>query len=531
MVRRADRPGTGRSGTPARPSWLGLFALISASAVLPGRASAQVPFFVEETPAPRDVSWLYDVDADSSGRLVAVGTAREYHVGGSPFFPLVLVKDGPELPWTVLEPPDLGSYYHELNWVGFVPGTDGDFVTVGGYYPDDSIAHPHGMLLRYRRSSQEWELRTFMDPGYEYLVVEDAAFDPEDPKRLLIVGTRASEYGGGACFEFNTLVVDYRLEAQTYAILPTTRRGVLRTIVPLPNGNFLTAGIAAGDCDVLPFPVVLEVEQGVEIVHPNPPPRTPYYWYSLNGACPLGDGRIFFVGRESPYGGSQSRTLSYRYHPTLRVYEFFKPLDPDQNGEYQNLLFDVERVPDGRLFAVGRITYYYDGWRYAAMVQSFDGQNWILQPLPDDFMLGVNSQLWGLAVAPGGEVIAAGFYRNYGIWDDQTLILRSGQPAGASREAPTTAGFEPLRVASPSPVRGPVALDLRLTRGGTVRVEVFDVAGFLVRSLLDEVVPAGGRTVWWDGHDANGRPSPSGVYFVRLASPDGGAAARVLRLR
>ena len=49
-----------------------------------------------------------------------------------------------------------------------------------------------------------------------------------------------------------------------------------------------------------------------------------------------------------------------------------------------------------------------------------------------------------------------------------------------------------------------------------VRVDVYDVQGRRVRSLLDTVYGAGGHTVVWDGVDDAGGQAASGVYVVRV---------------
>ena len=47
---------------------------------------------------------------------------------------------------------------------------------------------------------------------------------------------------------------------------------------------------------------------------------------------------------------------------------------------------------------------------------------------------------------------------------------------------------------------------------------VHDVRGRLVRTLLDESLPAGPGRVLWDGCDGAGRDVASGTYFVRLVA-------------
>lgn len=52
--------------------------------------------------------------------------------------------------------------------------------------------------------------------------------------------------------------------------------------------------------------------------------------------------------------------------------------------------------------------------------------------------------------------------------------------------------------------------------GGRVRVEVFDVRGQLIRTLVDAEQAGGSRSVHWDGRDDGGRRVASGMYFYRL---------------
>jgi len=57
-----------------------------------------------------------------------------------------------------------------------------------------------------------------------------------------------------------------------------------------------------------------------------------------------------------------------------------------------------------------------------------------------------------------------------------------------------------------------------------VRLEIFDVSGRRVRTLVNKAVGAGTRSVKWDGRDVTGLAARSGVYFYRL-SVDGSVVA------
>jgi hypothetical protein len=55
-------------------------------------------------------------------------------------------------------------------------------------------------------------------------------------------------------------------------------------------------------------------------------------------------------------------------------------------------------------------------------------------------------------------------------------------------------------------------------KAGRVTLNVHNVSGRLVRTLVDETMPAGPALVVWDGTDNDGTRLPSGVYFARLAA-------------
>lgn len=70
----------------------------------------------------------------------------------------------------------------------------------------------------------------------------------------------------------------------------------------------------------------------------------------------------------------------------------------------------------------------------------------------------------------------------------------------------------------PNPFNPMTTLRFDLPVGGKVRLEVYDVAGRLIRTLLDADLPAGGHQAVWDGTDSGGRGMPSGSYFARLSA-------------
>ena len=55
--------------------------------------------------------------------------------------------------------------------------------------------------------------------------------------------------------------------------------------------------------------------------------------------------------------------------------------------------------------------------------------------------------------------------------------------------------------------------------GGKVRLQIFDVAGRLVRTLVDGMETPGEKRVTWDGRNSRGSHVATGVYFYRMDAP------------
>jgi subtilisin family serine protease len=74
-------------------------------------------------------------------------------------------------------------------------------------------------------------------------------------------------------------------------------------------------------------------------------------------------------------------------------------------------------------------------------------------------------------------------------------------------------------------------LGLYLPRAGEARLQIVDVQGRRVRTLVLGTVAAGSRTIRWDGRDDRGVRAASGVYLASLTGSMGRAVTRVVLLR
>ncbi len=89
-----------------------------------------------------------------------------------------------------------------------------------------------------------------------------------------------------------------------------------------------------------------------------------------------------------------------------------------------------------------------------------------------------------------------------------------------------------LRGVFPNPFNPMTNIRFDLPRTMAVNLTVFDVAGRRVRSLLQgQVLPAGNRSVVWDGQDDSGRHAAAGAYFYYLEAGEFTGVGRMMLVK
>jgi hypothetical protein len=109
-----------------------------------------------------------------------------------------------------------------------------------------------------------------------------------------------------------------------------------------------------------------------------------------------------------------------------------------------------------------------------------------------------------------------------GISDRVAHLNRILAILGGNIGPPTATGPTAANVLSqnyPNPFNPTTTISFSQKARGHVQLNVYDVAGRLVRELTNETRTAGAHTVTWDGRDGKGSAVASGVYFYRLTSP------------
>jgi hypothetical protein len=68
----------------------------------------------------------------------------------------------------------------------------------------------------------------------------------------------------------------------------------------------------------------------------------------------------------------------------------------------------------------------------------------------------------------------------------------------------------------PSPFTGRIFVRFSIPEERELKLNIYDVAGRLVRTLINSRMKSGEHCIIWDGKDEEDRPLPAGIYFVKV---------------
>jgi len=148
--------------------------------------------------------------------------------------------------------------------------------------------------------------------------------------------------------------------------------------------------------------------------------------------------------------------------------------------------------------------------------------------LDEDSLLGTSESVAYQDISSTGtvyyRVTAVDAHSNEGSASDEVMVTA----ATAVGDLPTVFVH---RGNYPNPFNPMTSIAFDLPRPGHVRVQIFDASGRLVRTLADEVMPAGAQAIQWNGQNDGGQGVASGVYFSRVTSGDESANRRMTLVR
>jgi hypothetical protein len=130
----------------------------------------------------------------------------------------------------------------------------------------------------------------------------------------------------------------------------------------------------------------------------------------------------------------------------------------------------------------------------------------------------------GLVTSPDSVIFAAAYTARDANDGPCTSADVGDQPADGRPATP--------QIASATLVpRLPGEIRFSLPRPTRVTLRLFDVTGALVATMADGAYPDGESRVSWDGRGTNGKPLAPGAYFLKLTTPQGEVARKLILLR
>jgi hypothetical protein len=156
--------------------------------------------------------------------------------------------------------------------------------------------------------------------------------------------------------------------------------------------------------------------------------------------------------------------------------------------------------------------------------QGVSGWRRVSVPLHEFLPLGDRWRLrFAVADRQGDSLVEA-------LIDDLEILTATGEAtlvAGPEGPGPVAGDLQ----IGPNPSSGPLQLRLAVREAGPSTIGIYDAAGRRVRSLWRGELPAGARTLAWDGCDDRGLPLAAGRYWVRVTAPGTSLTRALTRVR
>jgi len=83
----------------------------------------------------------------------------------------------------------------------------------------------------------------------------------------------------------------------------------------------------------------------------------------------------------------------------------------------------------------------------------------------------------------------------------------------------------------PNPFNPVTTIKFDMKEKGPVTLKIYNVAGQLVRTLVDERKDAGAYSIAWDGRNNTGATVASGIYFYKMETKGFSATKKLVMLR
>ena len=120
------------------------------------------------------------------------------------------------------------------------------------------------------------------------------------------------------------------------------------------------------------------------------------------------------------------------------------------------------------------------------------------------------------------------------IWEDNGVIyadLLSTTPLLSSSSENNLPQNLELSQNYPNPFNPTTIIEFSIDYTAQTKLEIFNIQGQIIRTLLDEQLEPCTKTIIWDGKDNKGQETASGVYFYRVSAGSNQHAKKMIMVR
>ncbi|MFC2082189.1 FlgD immunoglobulin-like domain containing protein [Bacteroidota bacterium] len=235
----------------------------------------------------------------------------------------------------------------------------------------------------------------------------------------------------------------------------------------------------------------------------------PYDW--ANAIVDAGDGGFFIGGHGDT--NTDMMSMNIKKIDGNGLVEWTRTLTQGSQHEYCN---DIIALPEGGVFVCGttkdRTTMY--NKLYVARLTPTGTISWS-RVFNDDKINNGNA----VCMADDGSVIVAGQTNNVegGKFDAWLVKIEATLTDVTEDNNPLPEDFE-LFQNIPNPFNPSTTIKFRLVEASSVVLEIFDINGELINTLINEDKNAGTHSIKWDATDSKGTKVSSGVYFYKITA-------------
>ncbi|MFC1556070.1 T9SS type A sorting domain-containing protein [candidate division KSB1 bacterium] len=146
----------------------------------------------------------------------------------------------------------------------------------------------------------------------------------------------------------------------------------------------------------------------------------------------------------------------------------------------------------------------------------------------DDIIIGVNDENPRIIISNGSSRLqypnaAGAVYIFYGKADEPTGV-KDNEPQNLSSDFTIHNSY-------PNPFNPATTIEYSVPHTGHMRIDVYNILGQKVRTLVNDAMPTGNHLVLWDGRNEFGMSVSGGVYLVRMVAGNKVASRKILMVK